>query len=163
MSTLNDAWQEWTRQVQLPGNISQTEATDILQTFGPTLTDEDGDAWWDAVAIEYERLNIITPGTYVGLRNYANNNEQGANDLFDGLLPGSVGALPETGPVDDAIRQQSLIDEQAEIPGNVLIIEGNKTGGTSVQEVQLDQAYDIAIAALENRDQQITDELLQFS
>lgn len=143
MSTLTDAWRAWTAEAQINPPPSLDDSTNIIQTFGSTLSDADGDAWWEAVADEYNRLGIINPPSYVGLRNYADGNEQGANDLFD-ALQSAVLLLPETRPVTDAISLQTAIDDQSAIPGNQSIIENQKTGTNQ----QLDDAYQIGIEAL---------------
>lgn len=159
-ANINDAFAEWNRQVQLPGNISLDEATDILQTFGPTLTDADGNAFWDALAVEFDRLNIITPGTYVGLRNWANNNEDAANNAFVALGT-SVQSLPETLPVNDAIRLQENTDELGDVPAAQAILEGFKTGGTSKTDQLVDQALQIGIDSLDGRAEQLGDEIIR--
>ncbi len=148
MNTISDAWRAWTAAVQQPGNVSQDEATDIIQTFGPTLTDAEGDAWFVAVAVELGRLGLINPATYVGLRNFANNNEVGANDLFDALLI-SINGLAETRPVNVAILANNSDQAKLDATANIAIVQGFKTGGTSSQDVQLDIALDQAIFALQ--------------
>lgn len=151
--TIQDIYQAWTAEVQKPGTVSLSEATDIAQTFGPTLSDEDGDAWWNAIAVEYNRLNIITQPTYVQLRNHANNNEQAANELFEAL---KVEYLPATVPVNQALAGENLAEQLAAIPNNIATIEGFKTGGTSVSDTQLDDALDQAIFALQGLEVQLT-------
>lgn len=158
MNTIQTAFEEWTRQVQLPGNISQDQATDIVQIYGPTLEDADGDAWWVAIATYYESLGIIAQPTYVQLRNYANNNEAGANDLFQGLVS-AINFLPETVPVNDAINFENTLQAGAAIDPNKARIEALKSGGTSVEDVQFDAALDVAINALDGLAVSIADEI----
>lgn len=160
MTNINDAFFEWTRQVQLPGNLSIDDATDILQTFGPTLVDADGDAFWNGLAVAYGDLGFIQPATYVGLRNWANNNEQGANDGFVAL--GTLNnSLPETVPVIDAIRLQSNQDELGDIPAAQAILEGHKTGGTTTVEQLVDEALQIGIDSLDGRAEQLGTEIIR--
>ena len=85
MSLLTDVFATWVAEQQLPGNVSQSEATDLLQVAAPTLTDQEGDDWFVAVATEYEMFGIIAQDTYVQLRNHVNNNEDGANAFFSAL------------------------------------------------------------------------------
>lgn len=158
MNTLFDIYSAWNAQVQLPGNVSQTEATDILQTFAPNVSDADGDAWWVAVATYYDAAGIIAQPDYVQLRNHANNNEAGANTLFAGLGV-AMNALPESAVVNEDLALQGAIDSQAEVDPNKTRIEALKSGGTSVADVQFDQALDIAIDALDGLDSSLTDQI----
>lgn len=155
MSTLSDIFRAWSADVQTPPPPSLSDATDILQTFAPTVSDTDGDAWWEAVGAEWGRLGLVTPSTYVGLRNFTNGNEAGANELFDALIS-AMNNLPESAVVLAGLNAQNDADQLAAIPGNITTIEGFKTGGTSVADVQLDTALDEAIASLRALEAQLT-------
>lgn len=139
-------------QVQLPGNISQSEATDILQVYAPTIDNTDGNAWWVAVATYLGTdLGIINPVTYVGLRNYADNNQTEADALFVGLQIG-IEVLAESAEIITALQLEDNTNAQLGIAANIAIIEGDKTGGTNPQ---LDTAYDVAVAALQKEDERL--------
>lgn len=127
MSLLTDVWAVWTADVNNPPLPSLSEATDILQAVGPTLTDQQGDDWWNAVAAEYDRLAIITgAGTYTQLRAYANSaGETVANELFKSL-ESSILLLPETFAVTNALDRESLLNEQAQIPIDIATIETHR-------------------------------------
>lgn len=152
MISLQDVYDDWSNQVQDPGTISLSEATDILQTYLPDVTDQEGDDWWEAVGGEYGALEITNPGTYVGLRNHANNNELPANDLFDALLP-RLNMLAEAFVILEKLRTLNLENEQADIPGNITILEADIAGTT---DPQLKDTYQLSIDALVARDLEIT-------
>lgn len=154
MSTISDAWRTWTAAAQINPPPSIDDATDILQTFGPTLSDTDGDAWWNAVATEFEGLGLIRQPSYVQLRNFADGNEAGANRLFDALLL-AINGLPESRPVNQAINLGNDAAARAAIAGNITRIENLKSGGTSATDIQFDTALDQAIFALQQLQQQL--------
>lgn len=152
MNTILTVLEDWNTQVQLPGTISQSEATDILQVYAPNINDTDGDAWWAALAVYLgTELGIISPSTYVGLRNYVNNNQTEADTLFEGLQIG-LEDITESASIITDIMLEDNTNAQAGIAANITTIEGDKTGGTNQQ---LDDAYDVAIAALQEEDERL--------
>ena len=144
MNTISNVWRAWTAAAQINPPPSIDDATDILQTFAPTVDDLDGDAWFVAVAVEFDRLAIIVQPTYVQLRNFVDGNESGSNELFDALLL-AINSLPESAIVNLALALENDTEAESTIDANIAIIEGNKTGGVNQQ---LDDAYDQAIASL---------------
>lgn len=154
MTTLSDIWQAWTAQAQINPPPSQDDATDILQTFAPTVSDADGDAWFVAVATELERLGIINQPTYVQMRNWADGNEAGANELFDALLL-AMNNLTESAVVIEGLRVQCLADQKAAINPNITEFEALRKAGSTVAEVQFNVALDQAIFALQQLDTEI--------
>lgn len=150
MSLLTNAWALWTADVNDPPLPNLDDATDILQAAGPTLTDQQGDDWWNAVAAEYDRLGIITgAGTYNQLRSYVNSaGETVANELFNSLQEDSIRKLPETAIVEVALDRESLLAEQTQIPLDITTIETHR-------DLQSDQviidALNAGIEALERR------------
>jgi len=157
---LQEAWAVWTADVNSPPLPSLSDATDILQGFGPTLTDQEGNDWWNAVAAEYDRLGIITgAGTYTQLRSYANSaGETVANELFASLQEDSIRKLPETIIVENAVNLEGLLEEQAQIPLDITTIE-------TFRDLQSDpviiRALNDGITALERRLEEINSILSQ--
>ena len=94
--TLTDAWRAWTAAVQA-GTVNQAAATNSLQTFTDGISNAEGNAWFEAVATEYNRLGLINNSTYGSLRGSVNGAEAEANALFDALAV-AVGILPEEAP-----------------------------------------------------------------
>jgi len=150
MNTIQDIFEAWNATAQINPPPSLSDATDTLQTLAPTVSDTDGDAWWEAVGTEINRVapGEVNPGTYIGLRNWADNNEANANELF-AALASAMNNLPETFPVRIGLDTQNIADQLAEIPGNIIDITNLKTGGTSVKDVQFDTALDEAILSLQ--------------
>lgn len=159
MSLLTDVWAVWTADVNNPPLPSLSDATDILQAAGPTLTDQEGDDWWNAVAAEYDRLGIISgAGTYTQLRAEVNSSgETISNELFISLQA-TITLLPETAPVEIALLRQSLLDEQSQIPTDITTIETDRDLQTD--QVLID-AYNAGIAALERRLEDVNGQLTQ--
>ncbi|MGI9491223.1 MAG: hypothetical protein ACR2QF_02230 [Geminicoccaceae bacterium] len=159
MSLLTDVWAVWTADVNDPPLPSLDDATDILQADAPTLTDQEGDDWWNAVAAEYDRLGIISgAGTYTQLRAEVNSSgETVSNELFISLQA-SITILPETSPVEIALLRQSLLDEQGQIPTDITTIETDR-------DLQSDQvlidAYNAGIETLERRLDDVNGQLTQ--
>lgn len=125
---LQDMWALWVTDVNGPGNTSQDEATDILQTFtggGSGLIDDaTGDAWWVAIATEYDALGIINQPTYVQLRNEINQaGDPTGNDLFAALMAKLL-PLPETRTVAAAMESTDRADELGtRIPADRVTVE----------------------------------------
>ena len=157
MNTIQDIFEAWNVTAQINPPPSLSDATDTLQTFAPTVSDTDGDAWWEAVGAEINRVapGEVNPGTYIGLRNWADNNEANANELFAALVT-AINSLPETIIVNAGLDTQNVADQLAEIPGNIIDIQNLKTGGTTVKDVQFDTALDEAIASLQALEVQLT-------
>jgi len=160
MSRLTDTWAVWTADVNNPPLPSLSDATDILQAAGPTITDQQGDDWWNAVAAEYDRLGIITgAGTYNQLRSYANSvGETVANELFGSLQQDSILNLAETLPIVNGLELEGLLAEQAQIPLDITTIE-------TFRDLQSDpviiRALNDGITALERRLEEINSILSQ--
>lgn len=144
--TIQDFWPKFTAEVQLPGNLSQEDATNLLQIDAPTLTDQEGDDWFVAVATYYASVDIITQPTYVQLRNHVNNNEQGANDLFAGLNQ-VLQNLPESTVVEAALVLQDDARLLSLIPGWITTLETQRDAGTVTEDLNR-AAYDEAITFL---------------
>lgn len=150
--TIQDFWPKFTAEVQLPGNVSQDEATDLLQVDAPILTDQEGDDWYVAIATYYASVDIITQPTYVQLRNHVNNNEAGANTLFAGLNEAMQG-LPESVVVEAAFRLEDDARLLALIPGWITVIEGQRD---AVTEQLNKDAYTEAITFLQAAELRLT-------
>jgi hypothetical protein len=150
MTTNADAFEAMADAVILDNALTRSEAGDVIEAFGPTMPGAAARNWIDAIAVLYESLGIINNATWASLRGeIINEGVVKTMALFNAMASG-INALPESQPVNAAIALQSNEDIKATIPANIAIIEGNKTGGTNQQ---LDDAYDIAIAALNALDQ----------
>lgn len=152
MSDLTDFWATWTADVNDPPAPSQTEATDSLQLVAPTLTDQQGDDWFVAVATEYERLGIINQTTYVALRNeVSSSGEVASNDLFI-ALQAAILALPETTIVTTALRLESDTQEFNGIPADIVTIE---TARDLLSDQVLIDAYNAGIVKIQEREAEL--------
>lgn len=155
MNTIVDAYEAVCDAVVLDPGISRNDAGVIVEGFGPTMAGAEARDWLNAIALEYFGLGIVaTPGSFarwkdeiviVGTATSIN--------LFDALLS-RINSLSETIPVNDAITIESLTQELATIPTNILALEGFKTG-----DAQLDAALDIAINSLLARANEINQQL----
>lgn len=123
MAGLTDVWAAWVADVNAPPLPSLDQATDLLQGFAPLVLDAEGDAWWLAVAAEYGRLGIIGGAAgYNQLRSEVNQSGEAVSiELFGALA--SVSNLPESLGIARALLAQSVLDEQAAIPGEIGTIE----------------------------------------
>ena len=148
MSTLSTIWRDWNSQVQLNNNLTLNEAGDILQTYTRGVGDAEARQWWNAVAAEYARLNIINQPDYRQLRGHVIGSEGPANELFDALAT-AINSLPESDEVNKGLDRQNRDDDLAAIDPNIARIEALKTGGKSVSDRQFDRALQNAITSLE--------------
>jgi hypothetical protein len=157
MSTIQNIFEAWNATAQINPPPSLDDATDTLQTFAPTVSDADSDAWWNAVAAEINRVasGEVNPGTYIGLRNWADGNEANANELFAALVQ-AIQLLSETDAVQQGLDIENNSVALAEIPGNITDITNLKTGGTSVKDVQFDTALDAAITSLQELQERLS-------
>lgn len=149
MSALTDAWAVWTAEVEAAAPLpNRARAIDILIADGPTLKRPAAGDWWDAMALEYNRLGIIKNTDYDALRSEVT--RQGAaisNELF-GALQGQVTVLDETAKVVAALEEESLVREQAQIPLDIAKIEEDRD--KKADPVLID-AYNEGIKAKERR------------
>ncbi len=156
MTTITQAYGAWAIAVNNPPAPDIDEATDILQQFAPTLSDADGNAWWDAVAATYESLGIINQPTYTQLRNEVNQaGAVAATDLFDALIS-RINSMPESVPVNAALQAGDTAAELAAIPDNIIAIEALKIGGVFVSDQQFDAALDQALIYLQALEVQLS-------
>jgi hypothetical protein len=151
-SLLMLAWQDFTFDVNDPPLPSQDDATDGLQVRAPTLTDQEGDDWFVAVATLYNDLGIINNATYLSLRGEVNSTgEAGSNQLFDALIQGIVN-LTETPVVADALVLEFNTQALAQIPTSISTLE---TDRDAQSDPDLTVAYNEAIASLRAREEEL--------
>lgn len=155
MTDIRDAYEAVCDAVVADPGISRNDAGVIIEGFGPTMAGVAARDWLNAVALEYFGLGIVAdPGSFARWKDeIVIVGTAVALNLFDALLS-RINSLPETFPVNDAIIHESLIQELATIPANIVLMEGFKTG-----DVQLDTALDVGINALVGRAAEI-DQLL---
>lgn len=155
MNTIVDAYEAVCDAVVLDPDISRNDCGVIVEGFGPTMAGVEARDWLNAIALEYFGLGIVaTPGSFARWKDeIVIVGTAVALNLFDALLS-RINSLPETPPVSDAINTESLTQELASIPANVVLLESFKTG-----DAQLDAALDIAINALLARANEINQQL----
>ena len=113
MSRYEDAWQAGIDAVIADNTLNRGGFVDALQTvIDRGLTNAEGNAFVDAVAVEYERLGIINNPTYNNLRGeIINEGAVTARAQFDSLAV-SINALPEAIPVINAARLGDLREDR---------------------------------------------------
>ena len=153
MSTLQDAYNAVVDAVIIDPALSRNDAGAIIEAFGPTMTGAESKGWLDEMAAEYDSLGIINNPTWAGLRNgIVNDGDVASKDLAD-ALEARIAELPLTPAVGGAIDLETNEQALLTIPGNIVIIEGNKTGGANQQ---LDDAYDAGIKYLNDLNAQLS-------
>lgn len=147
MSLLTDFWAIFAADVNDPPAPSLSQAADLLQIEAPTLSQQEAEDWFDAVAVEYERLDIITLPTYTQLRVSVDSDETAANELFK-ALQASITNLPETIVVNTALELQAFTLEEADIPSQITTIE---TARDLLSDAVLIEAYNAGIRERQQR------------
>ncbi len=109
MTTIIDAWQAGDDAVVADNGLTKNEFTLAVRTvltsnFSPTVAGE----WVDAVAAEFERLELINNPTWNNLRGNIISDAVAHMALFEALA--TVAQLPETEP---AIRSATLLSLRA--------------------------------------------------
>ena len=149
MSALTDVWAIWTAEVEAASPLpNRARAIDILIADGPTLKRPAGGAWWDAVALEYNRLGIIKNTDYDALRSEVTRQGAAISDELFAALQGQIALLDETAAVVGALEEEALIREQTQIPLDISKIEEDRN--KKLDPVLID-AYNEGIKAKERR------------
>lgn len=140
MTTINEAWQAGIDAVVADNTLNRGGFTDALQTvITDGLSNAEGNAWVDAIAVEFNRLGLINNPTYNNLRGNIINDPVLHRSLFDSI--GTIGFLPETAPVQEAAQLTTLRDERDNVDAalarvDVLIAaEPNGTVGRQVKDI----------------------------
>ena len=95
MTTYNEGWQAGIDAVVADPTINRGAFADAIRTvLTARFSNAEATAWIDAVAIEFERLNIINNPTYNNLRGNIIDDPVAHRSLFDSLS--TVGQLAET-------------------------------------------------------------------
>lgn len=156
MNTIKDAFNAVVDAIILDNALSRADAGDIVNTFGPTLSNAQSRGWLDVIAQEYNSLGINNNNTYANLRNgIVNDGDIASKNLFDALAV-RIGSLPESEVVTIAIVFEAATQAQAAIAANIVIVGGFKTAGANQQ---LDDSLDQAISFLNNLDLNLRNQL----
>lgn len=111
MPEVRDAWEAGVQAVIADNTLNRGGFVDALQTvITQGLSNAEGNAYVDAVAVEFNRLGIINNPTYNNLRGeIINEGETTAMAQFDALAI-ALNGLPEAEPVIDAATLMTLRD-----------------------------------------------------
>ena len=139
MTTYNDAWQAGIDAVVADTGLNRGGFADAIRTvLTARFSNSEATSWIDAVATEFERLNIINNPTYNNLRGNILDDPVAHRELFDSLA--TIPRLPETAPAVESALLITLREERDNIDAaidrlNVLIAaEPNGVVGRLVKE-----------------------------
>lgn len=145
MTTINDAWQAGIDAVVADNTLNRAGFVDALQTvLVQRFTNAEGNDWCDAVAVEFNRVGLITNSTYNRLRNDMIADPVLHRTRFE-ALGGTIQSFDETLPalqsarlidlrsdrdlINDAIdRVQAIIDAEPAGPTRRLVREAIRPG-----------------------------------
>tara|TARA_R110002126_G_scaffold55928_6_gene149910 strand:+ start:11899 stop:12411 length:513 start_codon:yes stop_codon:yes gene_type:complete len=141
MSTTRDGFEAGVDAVIADNTLNRQGFVDAVQTVITSgLSNVEGNAWVDAMAIEYNRLDQINNPTYSNLRgDIISRGKATSMDLFD-AFSNNITGLPESVPVIQAAQLTFLRDERDNIDSaiarfDVLIAaEGGGTVGRLVKD-----------------------------
>ena len=112
MTDIATAWQAGIDAVVADNTLNRGGFVDALQTvITDGLSNAEGNAYVDAVAVEFQRLGIINNPTYNNLRGNIIDDPAVHRALYDALAV-SLNALPEALSVLSAARLTELRDER---------------------------------------------------
>lgn len=149
-------WAIFVADVNDPPPPGQEDATMLLQFSAPRVTDDEGAAFFVAVAVIYESMGLMNKATYIALRNEINREgEVVPNTVFDSIKA-RVAGTNEAQPVLNGLSFESLINEQAQIPRDIATIEADRD---TKSDQALTDAYNQGIEALVRRSSDIASEL----
>lgn len=138
--SLEQAWQAGIDAVVADNGLNRGGFVDALQTvITDNFSNAEGNAFVDAIAVEFNRLGIINNPTYNNLR---------GNIIADPVVHlalinsiGTIGFLPETAPVLDAINLTNFRDDRDNVNAAIdrcdalIAAEPNGTVGRLVKDV----------------------------
>lgn len=112
MADIADAWQAGIDAVVADNTLNRGGFVDALQTvITDNLSNAEGNAYVDAVAVEFNRLGLINNPTYNNLRGNIISDPAVHRSLYDALAV-SINALPEAEPVLSAALLTGLRDDR---------------------------------------------------
>lgn len=142
--TINDAWQAGIDAVVADNTLNRSGFVDAMQTvITDGLSNAEGNAYVDAVAVEFNRLGQINNPTYNNLRGNIIADPAVHRELYDALAV-TLNALPEAVPVLQAVELTNLRDERDNVAGAItrcdelIAAEPAGTVGRLVKEVLRD-------------------------
>ena len=132
MTTIVDAFKAGIDAVIADPTINRSAFVDAVQTvITQRLSNQEGNDWVDAIAVEYNRLGIINQPTYNRLRNHIESEGADvANELFI-ALQAVITLLPESAEPISAVRIMDLRNERDEINTSIATMQGFQTGATA--------------------------------
>jgi hypothetical protein len=159
MTTIRDGYEAGVDAVIADNTISRGEFVDAVQTVITSgLSNAEGNAWVDALAVEYNRLGQHNNPTYNSHRGFIiSSGKTLAMDLFDAFNRNITG-LPESVPVVDAAQLTLLRDERDNVDAAIDrmdVLIANEPGGTVGRLVK--EELRIGKQRLKNRKQAIRD------
>lgn len=114
MADIREAWQAGVDAVVADNTINRGGFVDALQTVITTqFSNQEGNDLVDAVATEFNRLNIINNPTYNNLRSNIIDDPVAHVELFEAL--GTIGRLDELLPAVQALRLIELREDRDNI------------------------------------------------
>jgi hypothetical protein len=142
MTTLQEAFDAGIDAVIADNSLNRGGFVDAMQTvISRGLSNAEGNAFVDAVAVFYEQNGIINNPTYNNLRNeIVNEGADVAKRLFLNLGAG-INALPEAVPVNNAARLQDLREDRDQIDAGLtrldelIAVEPPGTVGRFVKDI----------------------------
>jgi hypothetical protein len=141
---ISTAWQAGIDAVVADSTINRGGFVDALQTvITDGLSNQEGNAYVDAVAAEFNRLGIINNPTYNNLRNNISSDPVLHRSIYDALLA-SLNALPEAEAVLESLALTNFRDDRDNVNDaidrlDVLIAaEPGGTVGRLVKEILRD-------------------------
>ena len=113
MTSIAEAFEAGIDAIIADNTLNRGGFVDAMQTvITQGLSNAEGNAYVDAVAVEYERLGIINNATYPSLRGeIINEGAITAKALFEALAV-TLNALPEADPVISAARLMDLREDR---------------------------------------------------
>jgi len=155
MTTNADAYQAGVDAVIADNTLNQNGFENAIQTVATGISNPEADAWVVAIFTEYERLGIINNPTYGSLRGEIINEGAVTSLALFAALAVTINAFPESDPVNADIRKIDLRAERDEVDGNIVILQGLRTG----QPRQVKEAINVGINELRGYKQNIITEL----
>lgn len=144
MSLLPDAWQAGIDAVVADNGLNRGGFVDAMQTvITDGLSNAEGNAYVDAVAVQFNAFNIINNPTYNNLRGHIIDDPAAHRALWDGLAV-ALNALPEAEPVLEAASLTALRDERDNVDAaitrsdDLIAAEPAGTVGRLVKEILRD-------------------------
>lgn len=115
MTTIADVYQGGVDAVIADNTLNRAGFVDAMQLVVTGISNAEGVAYVDALAVEYERLGIINNPTYSSLRNEIINEGAVTTLVQFESLATVLNALPEASPIIDAVSLFELRDTRDQI------------------------------------------------